>query len=121
MYFSNAKLQNILTIRVYWLIDKFNNPISLLRIKKSSLIVLPLNDQESKLSKLHADHVKRGYRFNIFKWFIKPGFLRDRTVNLSESGLPHKKTASIMKQEKFGSSVNSLSRSEWWSPLFGKG
>lgn len=42
LYFSNAKLQNILTIRGYWLIDKFNHPIILLRIKKSSLIVLPV-------------------------------------------------------------------------------
>ena len=53
--------------------------------------------------------------------FLKPRWRRDRTVNLSKSGLPHKKTASVMKQEKFGSSVNSLGRSEWTSPLFGMG
>lgn len=34
LYFSNPKLQNVLNTGVYWLIDKFNNPIILLKIKK---------------------------------------------------------------------------------------
>ena len=42
LYLSNPKLQNVLSIGVYWLINKFNNPIILLRIKKLSLIVLPV-------------------------------------------------------------------------------
>lgn len=90
--------------------DDFEN-----RLTKQKL----LNDQESKLSRLHADHVKRVNRFNIMMSFLKPRWRLDHTVNLSKSGLPHKKTASVMKQEKFGSSVNSLGRSEWRSALFG--
>ena len=42
-----------------------------------------------------------------------------RDKNLSKSSLPHKKTVSVIKQEKVGSNVNSLGRSEWRSPLFG--
>lgn len=42
-----------------------------------------------------------------------------RVLILSKSGLPHKKTASVIKQEKIGSNVNSLGRSECRSPLFG--
>ena len=92
--------------------DDFEN-----RLTKQKL----LNDQELKLSRLEADHVKIVNRFNRIMGFLKPRWRRDRTVNLSKSGLPHKKTASVMKQEKFGSSVNSLGRSEWRSPLFGMG
>ena len=49
--------------------------------------------------------------------FLNPRPSRD--VNLSKSGLPHKKTSSVIKQEKIGSNVNSLGRLEWRSPIFG--
>ena len=52
--------------------------------------------------------------------FLNPNHRRlSRDVNLFKSDLPHKKTASVIKQEKIGSNVNSLGRSEWRSPLFG--
>lgn len=76
-----------------------------------------LNQHESKLSRLHADDVKRVNRFKRMLHFLKPRPSRD--VNLSKSGLPHKKTASVIKQEKIGSNVNSLGRLECRSPLFG--
>ena len=76
-----------------------------------------LNEHDSKLSRLHAEHRKRVNRFNRMLQFLNPRPSRD--VNLSKSGLPHKKTASVIKQEKIGSNVNSLGRSEWRSPIFG--
>ena len=44
---------------------------------------------------------------------------RRPSPDVCKSGLPHNKTASVIKQEKIGSNVNSLGRSEWRSPLFG--
>jgi hypothetical protein len=80
-----------------------------------------LNERDSKLSQLHAQHKKRVNRFNKIAHFLNP--LLDprpsRDVNLSKSDLPRKKTASVIKQEKIGSNVNSLGRSEWRSLLFG--
>jgi hypothetical protein len=76
-----------------------------------------LNEHDSKLSGLHAEHRKRVNRFNRMLQFLNPRPSRD--VNLSKSGLPHKKTASVIKQEKIGSNVNSLGRSEWRSPILG--
>ncbi len=78
-----------------------------------------LNQQESKLSRLNAEHRIRVNRFNKMLHFLNPHRRPSRDVNLSKSGLPHKKTASVIKQEKIGSNVNSLGRSEWRSPLFG--
>ena len=53
--------------------------------------------------------------------FLNPRSRPSRDINSSTSGLPHKKTTSVIKQEKIGSNVNSLGRSEWRSPLFGIG
>lgn len=78
-----------------------------------------LNQHESKLSRSHAEHRRRVNRFNKMLQFLNPHRRPSRDVNLSKSGLPHKKTASVIKQEKIGSNVNSLGRSEWRSPLFG--
>ena len=78
-----------------------------------------LNQQESKLSRLNAEHRIRVNRFNKMLHFLNPHRRPIRDVNLFKSGLPHKKTASVIKQEKIGSNVNSLGRSEWRSPLFG--
>ena len=75
-----------------------------------------LNEHDSKLSRLHAEHRKRVNRFNRMLQFLNPRPSRD--VNLSKSGLPYKKTASGIKQEKIGSNVNSLGRSEWRSLIF---
>ena len=82
------------------------------------------DDFESRLTKQKALElrVKDRRRMNIFNnmlQFITPRRRPSRDVNLSKSGLPHKKTASVIKQEKIGSNVNSLGRSEWRSPLFG--
>jgi len=76
-----------------------------------------LNEHDSKLLRQHAEHRKRVNRFNRMLQFLNPR--PSRGVNLPKSGLPHKKTASIIKQEKMGSNVNSLGRSEWRSPIFG--
>lgn len=78
-----------------------------------------LNQHESKLCRLHAEDRRRVNRFNKMLQFLNPHRRPSRDVNLSKSGLPHKKTASLIKQEKIGSNVNSLGRSEWRSPLFG--
>jgi len=78
-----------------------------------------LNQHESKLSRLHAKHRRIVNRFNKMLQFLNPHRRPSCDVNLSKSGLPHKKTASVIKQEKIGSIVNSLDRSEWRSPLFG--
>ena len=69
--------------------------------------------------RLHAEHRRRVNIFNRMLQFLNPRPSRDVNLNLSKSGLPHKKTASVIKQEKFGSDINSLGRSEWRSPLFG--
>ena len=78
-----------------------------------------LNQDESKLSQLDAKHRRRVNKFNKMLQFLNPRCRPSRDVNLSKSGLPHKKTASVIKQEKINSNVNSLGRSEWRSPLFG--
>jgi len=83
------------------------------------------NDFESRLTKQkilnqHAlNHIKRVNRFNKMLQFLNLHLCPSRDVNLSKSGLPDKKTASVIKQEKIGSNVNSLGQSEWRSPLFG--
>jgi len=61
---------------------------------------------------LHAEHERRVNRFNKILQFLNPHRRPNRDVNLFKSGLPHKKTASVIKQEKVGSNVNSLGRSE---------
>lgn len=76
-----------------------------------------LNEHDSKLSRLHAERRRRVNRFNRMLQFLNPRSSRD--VNLSKSSLPHKKTSSVINQEKIGSNVNSLGRSEWRSPIFG--
>ena len=78
-----------------------------------------LNQHESKLLRLHAEHKRRVNRFNKMLQFLNPHGRPSRNLNLSKSGFPHKKTASGIKQEKIGSNVNSLGRSEWRSPVFG--
>lgn len=78
-----------------------------------------LNQHDSKLSLLHAKHIRRVKRFNKMLQFLNYYRRPSRHVNLSKLGLPHKKTASVIKQEKINSNVNSLGRSEWRSPLFG--
>ena len=78
-----------------------------------------LNQQESKLSRLHTEHSRGVNRFKRMVHFLNPHRRPSRDVNLSKSGLPHKRTASVIKQEKIGSNVNSLGRSEWRYPIFG--
>ena len=80
-----------------------------------------LNNQESKLSQLHSDHLRRVRRFNRIMGFLKPRWRQDPTINFFKSGLPHKKMVSVIKQEKLGSSVNSLGRSQWRSRIFSMG
>lgn len=57
-----------------------------------------LNQHESKLSRLHTEHRRRLNRFNKMLYFLNPHGRPSRNVNLSKSGLPHKKTASVIKQ-----------------------
>ena len=78
-----------------------------------------LNQHESELSRLHVEHRRRVNRFNKMLHFLNPHRRQNRDVNLSKLGLPHKKAASVIKQEKIGLNVNSLGRSEWCTLLFG--
>ena len=68
------------------------------RLKKQKV----LNQHESKLLQLHAENRRIGNRFNKMLQFLNIHRRPSRDINLSKSGLPNKKPASVLKQEKNG-------------------
>lgn len=82
-----------------------------------------LNEHESKFLKLN-DKYKKRIRFfhsvNPHLLSVNPPHRSSSNLNLYKSDLPQKKRASVMKQKKIGSNVNSLGQSAWHSPLFGR-
>jgi hypothetical protein len=89
------------------------------RLKKQEI----LNEYDRNASQANADYRKMKNRLKSMLMFTsfrtKSLNLREnRSMRLSQSGLPHKKTASVIKQEKIGSNVNSLGQSDGQSSLF---
>lgn len=108
--------------------------INIVRPRDENEIAKFPNDFESRLEqqkllnardlKLLEKHAKVTRHLNIFRKSLnflnlRPRKTKDISKYLSKSGLPRKKTISLIKQENIGLNVNSLGRLEWRSSRFG--